>query len=210
MVDKLSIYNRALMEIAEAPLASLTEGREPRRLLDRIWDDGIGECLQAASWNFASRTVRLDFDPAITPSFGFRYVYQHPDDWVRTVGISTDEYLNYPLERYLDEGGRWLADDSPIYVRYVSNGADYGLNLTLWPKNFTAFVAAHLAGMIAPRLRESKQSAMIQLARMHFSKAAAVEAMGQPAEFKPPGRFVTARAGGTARRDRGMRGQLIG
>jgi hypothetical protein len=175
-----------------------------------VWSIGAKTCLQAASWNFASRTVRIDSDPAITPASGYRYVFQHPDDWLRTVGISADEYLDFPLERYLDEGGRWLTDTDPIYVRYVSNDADFGMNLTLWPSNFTLYVAAYLASLIAPRIRESKQKDMIQLSRMRFSKAAAVESTGQPAEFQPPGRFVIARGGGYTRRDRGSRGSLIG
>lgn len=203
MATQLGIYNKALLEIGEARLASVSESREPRRVLDEYYTVGVYTCLQAASWNFASRTVRIDSDASITPSFGYRYVFQHPDDWVRTVGVSDDEYMQHPLVRYLDEGGRWLADVDPIYVRYVSNDADYGMNLTLWPPNFELYVAAYLAGLIAPRVRESKQKDMIQLSRMRFSKAAAVEAMGQPPEPKPLGSFARSRLGSrSGRRDR--------
>lgn len=210
MATQLGTYNKALFEISEAKLSSLSENRETRRVLDEYWTVGVYTCLQAASWNFASRTVRIDHDAAITPSFGYRYVFQHPSDWLRTIGISADEYLSLPLERYKDEGARWLSDADPIYVQYVSNDASYGMDLSLWPPNFELYVAAYLASLIAPRVRESKQKEMIQLARLRFSKAAAVEALGQPAEAPPPGRFVMARAGGYSRRDRGNRGSLIG
>lgn len=203
MATVLGTYNLALFELAEAKLVSVSENREPRRLLDAVWTVGVYTCLQAAAWNFASRTVRIDSDPAITPSFGYRYVFQHPDDWVRTVGVSDDEYMQHPLIRYLDEGGRWLADVDPIYVRYVSNDASFGMDLSLWPPNFELYVAAYLASLIAPRVRESKQKDMIALARMRFSKAAAVEAMGQPPEPKPLGSFARARLGSrSGRRDR--------
>lgn len=209
MATQLGVYNKSLFEIGEAKLSSLSENREPRRVLDEYWTTGVHACLQAAAWNFAGRTVRIDSDAAIDPSFGWPYVFAHPDDWLRTAMVSDDEYLETPLERYLDESSRWLADVDPIYVRYVSNDASYGMDLSRWPSNFTLYVAAYLASLIAPRIRESKQETMVKLSRMRFSKAAATDSMGQPAVFLPMGRFTSARAG-NSRRDRGRRGQLIG
>jgi hypothetical protein len=211
MATRLEIYNLALFELGEALLASLSENREPRRALDAVWQNGVETCLQAGAWNHASRTVRIDADPSLATVFGWSYVFAHPDDWLRTVGVSEDEYLDYPLDRYLDEGGRFMADVDPIYLRYVSNDAAYGFDTSLWPANFTAYVSAYLASLIAPRIRESKQADMVKLSRLRFSKAAATDAVGQPTTQKPVGRFVRARSGGVSGNgERGIRSRLIG
>jgi hypothetical protein len=211
MATKLEVYNLALFELGESRLASLAENREPRRVLDDVWQNAVETCLQAASWNFASRTVRIDADPTIETTFGWAYVFAHPDDWLRTVGVSEDEYLDYPLDRYLDEGGRFLADVDPIYLRYVSNDAAYGFDLSLWPANFTAYVAAYVASRIATRVRESKMDDMVKLSRLRFSKAAATDSLGQPTTIKPVGRFVRAMHGtSSGNGERGVRSRLIG
>ena len=48
-IDKLSVYNNALILIGERTLTALTENREPRRLLDSSFDfDAINYCLEEA------------------------------------------------------------------------------------------------------------------------------------------------------------------
>jgi len=39
--SRLKLYNDALTACGESHLASLTEDREPRRLLDHVWDENI-------------------------------------------------------------------------------------------------------------------------------------------------------------------------
>ena len=38
--DRLDVYNGALRRLGSRRLASLTENREPRRVLDDIWNNG--------------------------------------------------------------------------------------------------------------------------------------------------------------------------
>ena len=40
MATRLQLYNRALRIIQERKLSSLTEKREPRFLLDDVWEEG--------------------------------------------------------------------------------------------------------------------------------------------------------------------------
>jgi hypothetical protein len=61
-VSRLSIYNGALRECQERKLASLSEDREPRRVLDDVWNDGDGLLrfvLRQKQWRFARRTVEI-------------------------------------------------------------------------------------------------------------------------------------------------------
>src|SRR3546814_179077 len=137
---QLSLYNGALRLCGEAKLANLTEDREPRYVLDDVWDDGaLRHCLQQGSWNFAMRTVEAEYSPSVEPSFGFRRAFDKPTDWVRTAAMASDEYFRCPLTSLgaRDEGGFWFSDLETIYVRYVSDDASFGLDMSLWPANFT-------------------------------------------------------------------------
>lgn len=81
MTTQLDIYNGALLHCGERFLASLTEQREPRRLLDRVWSsNGVKTCLEQGQWNFAMRTIQIDYDPSIAPSFGYARAFQKPND----------------------------------------------------------------------------------------------------------------------------------
>jgi hypothetical protein len=119
---KLTLYNDALLLCGERFLASLTEEREPRRLLDRAWDGGaVRACLEMGQWGFAMRTIQLDYDSGIQPDFGYARAFVKPTDWVLTSGLCSDEFFRSPLTRYTDEAGYWYSDLDTIYVRYVSD-----------------------------------------------------------------------------------------
>ena len=157
---QLSLYNDALMIIGERFLSSLTEEREPRRLLDQAWSSGTGAiraCLEEGQWRFATRTVQVDYDSGVEPDFGLPHAFQKPDDWVSTVAVCTDQYFRSPLLRYVDEAGYWYSDLETIYVRYISDDAGYGSNLGEWPESFRQFVAAHLASKIILRMSNSEE-----------------------------------------------------
>src|SRR3546814_19989104 len=68
--------------------------------------------------------------------------------------MASDEYFRCPLTSLgaRDEGGFWFSDLATIYVRYVSDDASFGLDMSLWPVNFTRLVEAYLADQIAPRI----------------------------------------------------------
>lgn len=212
MATRLSLYNAALTLCGERVLASLTENREPRRLLDQVWDDsGVDLCLESGQWRFAMRTVMLDYDPDINPEFGFRRGFVKPTDWKVTSALCSDEYFNSPLLQYNDEAGRWYADIDIIYVRYVSNDAAYGADLSLWTIRFFDYVAAHFASKIVLKLTSDKEkmAGMIKLAEKRMSEAKNHDAMSEPTRFPPPGNWSLSRSGGR-NRDRRSRGQLIG
>jgi len=69
--DKLLIYNGALLFLGERQLATAADTVESRRLLDGVWDrDGIDTVLEHGQWNFAMRSSKLEYAPAIEPDFG--------------------------------------------------------------------------------------------------------------------------------------------
>lgn len=204
-VTKLKLYNGALVEIGERTLSSLTESSESRRVLDVIWDnDFIKEVLQMGQWNFAMRSVLLDYDADVTPPFGYTRAFSKPSDWVRTTGLSENEYFRDPLKWYEDESGYWYADPDQIYVKYVSDGDDYGSNFSLWPTNFRRFVEVYLASRVSTRLSQSetKTSDLEKRAMRILSKAQSTDAMDQAIGMPPTGGWVRARRGSSYRSER--------
>lgn len=203
-VSKLSLYNGALRLCRERKLTSLSENREPRRLLDDAWGDGgatdgaVRHCLQLGQWTFATRTAMADYSPSVEPTFGYRYAFDQPTDMVRLIGLCQDEYFKVPLLDYVDERGYWYTPLQTIYIRYISNDTDYGLDMTLWPESFVKLVEAYLANEIVGNLTQSSSSIKDDVAKQlrdEQTAARSLDAMNQPTRMLPQGSWVSARGG---------------
>lgn len=211
---QLDLYNGALLLCGERFLGSLTENREPRRLLDRVWSsNGVKTCLELGQWNFAMRTVQIDYDPSVQPNFGYNRAFQKPDDWVLTSGLCSDEFFRDPLTRYTDEAGFWYSDLDTLYVRFVSSDASYGLDIASWPDSFREFVEAHFASKIILKLSNSDQelSKILALRNKLLKTAKSRAAMAEPTSFPAQGQWSRSRNRFPNRRDGGGNtGNLIG
>ena len=201
----------------ERKLASLTENREPRRLLDDVFDGGaVKTCLEAGFWNMATRSIKIEFDPSVSPDFGFTRAFAKPSDWVRTSAVSTSEYFRPPLKdnQFSDEAGYWFADIDTLYVKMVSDGADYGGDLGNWTESFTRYFEAYLAHRVAFKLTRSQKvlGEIEEELKKRLKGASAKDAMNSGTSIPPEGSWNRARLdrGGSGRRDGGTRRQLIG
>lgn len=215
MASKLSIYQGACAQLGLRRLLSLTENQLSRRELDGVFERGaIRNCLSMAQWKFATRAQRLEYDPDIEPDFGLRRAFQKPTDWVRTAAVCSDEYYSEPIihTNIADEAGFWFTDIDTIYVKYVSDDAQYGGDYSLWPENFNAMVECFFAKETCLRLTGDK-SLKADLDRDFdrlLAKAKNTDAMDEGTKFPPLGSWSRARLSRTSRRDRGSRGSLIG
>jgi uncharacterized protein YneR len=212
--DQLSLYNRALLNVGQRFLSALSEEVESRRLLDQVWSDGAIEfCLEQAQWYFAMRAMRLDYDPSITPDFGYRRAFTKPSDWVITSAVSEEEFFRVPLTRYVDESGYWYADLDAIYVRYVSADPSFGGAIASWPKSFYNYVGWYLAGAICDKLTDDGEK--IDHVRKQTLKALLDAknraAMAMPTMFPAQGSWTRSRQRFLNRRDGGnTSGNIIG
>lgn len=212
MTTKLSIYQGACAAIGARKIASLTEERLTRRELDGVFArGGIRTCLKQGQWNFAMRTAMLDYSPSVEPDFGFRRAFDKPTDWVRTCGVGSDEYIKEPLLDYVDEAGFWYADLDTIYVRFVSDGNDYGMDYSKWPDDFARYVEGWFGLQIHDRVvnNANKKEQLKEEVDKLLKGAKARDAMDEAAVMLPAGTWSSARRG-YPRGDRGNRGQLIG
>jgi hypothetical protein len=213
MATQLSIYNDVLTNpsIGSRALATVTDDVPDRYILDDIWASAsitsspLARCLARGQWNWAARVARYQVADAATPSFGWTYQFTPPTDFVRTICFSTDERCQTPLGAYESRGGVWLTDTAPVYVKYVSNHASYGSNLAIWPAKFAAYVAAHMALYAGARIRDSVDIKALQKGEeAALLDAQALDAMENPTQGVPQGRWVSARRyGGGMTTDRG-------
>lgn len=219
MATKIGLYNGALALVGERKLASLTENRETRRLLDDVYEDMRLLALEAGFWKFALRTSKLSYSNSITIDFGYTRAYEKPDDLLRVHKLCEDEFLQIPLIDFSEEGSFWFAHPDDIYISYVSSGADYGLDMSRWTPAFTNYVqhllAERIVHRIAPPADVGKQgnNNLERKLKMALNDALAKDAVQGPPQFYPNGTWTSSRTnnrGNGGRRDRGNRGSLIG
>lgn len=210
MASQLSIYNESCRLCGERRLSAVDETRKIRYLLDDVWTDGRKRCLELGQWRFAIRSSELPYDSDFTPPFGYQYAFSKPEDLVRVVGVCSDEYFKIPVVNVMDEGEFWFSDLQTLYVRYVSNDAEFGYNLGVWPETFAMFVAAHFASEIVFDLTgdEKKQAIVMRIRDERLQDAKTNDAMKDPVKFAPAGSWVASRGSGFNRDPSG--GQLIG
>lgn len=213
MTTRLQLYNAALRLCGEQKLASLTEDRKPRYLLDDVWSDGgVKACLEKGFWQFATRSVQVDYDTAVTPAFGYNRAFSKASDWVKTAAVCSDEFFSAPLLQYADETGYIYASIDTIYVKYVSDGNSYGSDLSIWPEAFSAFAAAYFANEIVYSITgdENKKLVVEKVLESTLREAKNLNASANPQKFAAPGRWSSSRNNPFGRLDRGNRGSLIG
>lgn len=201
MTTQLSLYNQALFLLKERDLSSLASGssREAsQKFLDVIWDAGaVDYCLSQAYWNFATRTVQISFDPDVTPSFGLKYAFNKPSDWIKTAAVCIDEYFRVPTLEYEDKNDRWFSDNQNLYIKYISNDSSYGGDLSLYPEAYEKFVAAYLAKETASRITGDGDFDSINAKYLlRYGEAKRYDANNQPTKMPASGNWVTSRTRG--------------
>jgi len=211
MTDKLSVWNGALTAIGERELANDQENREPRYVLERLWNrDFIETILQMGQWNFAIRSLKLEPDPNITTKFGYEHAYPQPEDYVRLVGFCEDEAFEYENKAYQVENGVFYTGRAEVYFRYVSNDPKYGTDFSKWPYNFTRFAEEYLGYCVTRRLTHSNPDTEQAEKRYKAALKAAknTDAMEQPPKTVPISGWTHSRFG--RRGDGGSRDRLLG
>lgn len=153
-----TLYQEILSEIWDDSALSKRAG-QARRVVQDIYSDALNQCLAAAPWNFATKTIQptpTQADTGVLAGGGIGYVwgYAKPADWVRTVVVSDDPYAVFPLTQYYDGNNYWAADTGQITVRYVANDTGTGKNISDWPPPFRRYFELEVASRVFPRLAE--------------------------------------------------------
>lgn len=180
--------------------------------MDTYWDDAVAYGLEQGFWKFALKTAQIYSNDGYDTPFGFTYQFTIPSDWTHTYQMSSSDRFDPALTdaQCQEEAGYWYADTDPLYVRYISNAADYGNDLSAWSETYTDFIASRLAFLAAPRLTDNNEIVKILEDR---EKKARIRARANDAMNGNP---AFAQSGSWARSRRGFmpadkaRGTLIG
>lgn len=203
---KLALYNGALRRLGSRELASLTEAREPRRVLDGVWgaaNEIVLRALEAGDWNFAIRAVMGTASASVEPPFGLAYAFEKPSDLRRLLTLCSDEAFSTPLtdREYVDEADYWFSDLDTIYVRYISDDGAYGLNDAGWSEAFKDYLECDLAARACERITNSgaKRDLLERDRARALKTAKANDAMAEGVKFPPRGSWALARGGARSR-----------
>lgn len=205
MVSQLTIYNEALGHLGERQLAQLANGniesRESKRVLDSYWSDTVAYALAQGLWKFAKRTIQVDASTEIVPQFtAWNWAFPAAADFVRVILVSTAPEMNPPLLQYSYEAGVFYANQTPLYISYVSNDPTYGMNIAGWPEHFTDYVEKRLAVKACYRITGSRElltgkDGLINQENTARRVAKAEEAMDEPPGLPPVAVWARARRG---------------
>ncbi|AWC25597.1 hypothetical protein CO731_05096 [Aminobacter sp. MSH1] len=202
MTDQLSLYNGALILLGQPRLSALTDEGKGRRALDFAYAKTVKVCLEAGLWNFAMRFRKAETSPSVDSTIGFKFVFDKPDDWLRTAAMTVDAHGRRPLLEYDDRTDFWLADIDTIFVRYISSDPDFGLDLGRWPESFVAYVETSLAVATCEEITGSneKMDRLSKAKKEAWKTASNRDVMNEPVtKFPPTGRLVASRGGGLSR-----------
>lgn len=121
MASKVDICSNALLILGALPINSLEEESDRARLASNLYDGVKLAVLRAHPWNCCVTRVALS-PLSTTPAFDYSYEFTLPPDCAKVlqVGEYTTE-IDYRIER-----GKILADESAIYLKYVSSDVSEG------------------------------------------------------------------------------------
>jgi hypothetical protein len=208
MTTKLLVMNDALRLLGEQPLSDPNDLRLAGVTLRDAWNGALLASLETGTWNTFHKRAALAQLP-VPPVFGWRYAYQLPNDHLRTIFITDLPHVtdSTPSGSWKDENGAILSNAANLYICYIStdNIARFGD----WDQVFADLVAAELAMRCQPTLNSSSEVAdrIERKFKERRSQAKAFDAMKNPPQRLPPGRFRNARLGfGVSRMNDGEQG----
>ncbi len=160
-IDKLALYNNALLNLGQRKLDNVTEDRPPRYYLDVAYDLGaVDFCLETARPLFARKTTELD-SPAVSSEHALDQVHTLPADYLAVYAVYADDTLDTPIERYIIEGNTLACDHAVVYLRYVSD--EDNETYTNWAVSFANVVSAYLAVQVSTKIAPDEYEKMVEL-----------------------------------------------
>jgi hypothetical protein len=202
MASDIEIANRALIKLGADTIIDFLDPTKSARTTNGMYAIVRDSELRAHRWNFAMKRVEL---PALvdTPAYGFKFLYQLPDDCLR-IDMVNDSYLGHvslgtdyrdaEVLPYAIEGRRILADfPAPLKFRYISRVTDS----TQFDALFVESLACRLAMEMAETLTQSpgKRKLAHDEYRAAIKMALGADAIESPPEDIPDSSWMLSRVG---------------
>ena len=212
-VDQLQLTNDALGILGERSLVTTTDATEAARTMLALWDHAMRYCLSQGHWTFAEREAVLNPSVTEVPTYGLANAFAYPTDYVRVNELASDEYFQSPIVQIHERKSHWYCDLSTLYLRYVSNDAVYGYDVTLWPAAYELYFTLYLATRASPRISPGSKVELLRSGEGVSLKDAKLDALSKdavngPTQFLPQGSWANSR--GSRSGGRNSRSSLYG
>jgi hypothetical protein len=146
---KLTVYNKALLELGGHLLADTTTANPSLHALDAAFDHAVEYTLGRLDWNFARRRDALPGSSyALYPPFTYRY--PRPSNYLRKVWIKADADDEFQAD-HTESGIYFYGFASSVRIEYISDHPD-NYTPSYWPPHFTRVVELYLALLVAPKI----------------------------------------------------------
>jgi len=198
-----NIYNQALQILGVEEINSNTDDSMRKVKLDvALAADLVESLLEDTSWHWAITTAKIQENPSLEPEWGYRTVFDKPDDMQRLDGVFHDEYLQVPLKQYKDEGAYIFAEQNEIYIQYVDRR--FLTDPASWPIHFKRLVATALARDTAASFGKSAQEKYEILAAFKEAQITSknIDVMQSPPRIISNGSWTRSRTSGSRNRGR--------
>ncbi len=196
MASQVSIVNRALIKLGEAPILLLTDNVKQARTMAALFDDTRDAELRAHRWKFAMCRTRLSA-LVEAPEWGYQYQYELPADFLGLVQVN-EIYLRSGTKQrapWAIEGRRLLTDiPAPLAVRYIARITD---TATFDPL-FVDALACRLAmeACEAQTQSDTKFQRVAGLYKEAIQLAIRQDSIEAPPDELPDGSWLESRQGG--------------
>lgn len=163
MSSPVSICSNALLLLGSQPISSFDETSDSAKLCSNLWETVRDGVLRAHPWNCAIKRANLA-PKAEAPVYGFSYAFTMPADLLRL--LEADTAYDYKIE-----GRDILADENPLYIKYVFKNEDYSTYDTLLVDALVAAMQASLAYPITKSTTQQEAAWKIYSEKLKLARA---------------------------------------
>lgn len=199
MADKLQVWKQALTHLGKDNSAfTLASAVEARYALEAAWAGVVEEAFNEGDWNFAKVSAALVISNTETAAIGWNFVFEYPDDYLRTIAVSNTADFRQAFYDYIDQGGFLHANQNVMYLRFISGERMADDKVSTWPTMFWRYVAMKLAYETCEKLTSgaTKQEDLERRKLKALRQAKSVDARNENNKLEEPGSWLRARRGG--------------
>lgn len=114
MITKTSIISNAVTQLGHAPVVSLIDQDELIVAAEQAYDMLLPSVLSQGNWRFATKVEQLS-QLVETPPEPYKYVYQLPSGWLKTLSVWPNTY-----DWDIFHGNKiYTFQDSTWYMQYI-------------------------------------------------------------------------------------------
>lgn len=195
MSSDTEIVNMAMRLLKADRITALGDGTKNANVADDVFTEVRDDMLRAHYWNFATLTVKLA-KSSTTPVIEFDNFYPFPADWIRTIGVFDNDAGSF-VTRYREEkleGQHGLLNSADeLWLRYVHRETDPNSMNADFRTAFSFALAVAMPGI--SNLSAVREDKLEGRAEKRLRRAKHSDATGSSPARRPPGSWVTSRAG---------------